>query len=231
MPYTYTEFKDKVAAIVKDESSKLSVTERDGFIQQAAKLYSRHRPREVVKDITGTGAYDYAVSTNMTAWIKGFSTIKSIEYPADERDPVYLEDDEFTIYEKEAGQYLRFTSSTPLSTEKIRVTYTALHILSDSQNTIPASDEDAVANLAASFCSHALASAYAQVSDATIAADSVNHRTKSQEYQSRAKDQKRIYLEHMGIKEGEVAPASVTMDTDLDFPWGEDRLTHPRKYR
>src|SRR4030042_264212 len=187
---TYAQIKDKVDSTIKDDAAKLTATERENFIQEAVKQYSKHRPREVVKEITGAGAYDYAIASNLTAWIKGFSVIRKIEYPADEREPVYLEEDEYMVIEKEAGEYLRFLSDTPPATEKARATYTALHILTDAQNTIPEVDQDALCNLGASLCSQALASGYPQVGDSTINADSANHRTKSQEYQSRAKEQR-----------------------------------------
>lgn len=227
----YAQIKDKVDQTVKDTAAKFAPTERDSFIQEAVKIYSRHRPRLVVKDITGSGTYDYSITTSLTSWVKDFSVIKSIEYPADERDPLYVDEDDWIIYEKEAGQYLRFLQDEPSATEKIRVVYTALHILSETQNTIPAIDEDALCNLAASLCSGALASIYAQTSDSTITADSVDHRSKSQEYNARAREQKKLYMDHLGIKDGNVAPASAVKDLDIGYPGGGDRLTHPKKRR
>ena len=227
----YAQFKDKVDQTVKDTAGKLTPIERDNWIQEAVKIYSKHRPREVVKDVTGAGTYDYSIGTNLTYWVEDFSIIKSIEYPADEREPQYIDEDDYLVYKKETDLFIRFLADTPSATQKIRVTYTALHILSEALNTIPSADEDAVCNLAASLCSQGLASHYAQTSDSTIGADSVNYRTKSQEYTSRAKEQKKIYLEHLGIKEGEVAPASVRKVVDVTYPGGTDRLTHPRRNR
>lgn len=310
--YTLAQFKTRVGEIVQDDASKLSATELANYLLEAIKQYSKHRPREITRDITGTGAYDYAIATYLTSWVKGFSIIKKLEYPADQRSPVYLDEgDDWLIYEKETGQILRLINDTPATTEKIRVLYTALHILIDAAvtisiaspaviayadhklkpgdaikfattgalptgltagatyyvisagltadafevsatqggaavntsgtqsgtqsvqvNTIPASDEDAVANLAASLCSEALASAYAHATDSTITADSVDHRSKAQEFAARAKAKKKIYLDFLGIKEGEVVPAaSVTRDYDINYPWGDDRLTHPKKWR
>ena len=305
MSYTYSEFKEKVLDIVRDDASKLTTEEKERHLQEAVRIYSKHRPREVVKDITGDGTYDYSIATHLISWIKGFSIVKSIEYPAGEREPSYLDEDEFIApYEKEDGQYIRLLEDAPAATETMRVIYTALHVLSSKivsgtfsfsstdnsmnratgsfitagifvgnkittpsannpgpltvksvaalkvifletiateiaaaitieaqANTIPESDQDAVCNLAASLCSGALASAYAQVSDSTITADSVDHKSKSQEYASRAKAQKQNYMNHLGLKEGDVAAASVVKDLDLDYPWGGDRLTHPRKSR
>jgi hypothetical protein len=231
MAYTYAEFRQKVSDIVRDDADKLTPEEKERHIQEAVRIYSKHRPREVIKDITGDGTYDYSIATNLTSWVKGFSVIKSIEYPADEREPSILDEEDWMVYEKEAGQYIRFIEDTPSATEKIRVLHTALHILSDSQNTIPESDQDAVCNLAASLCSGALASAYAHASDSTIGADSVDHRSKSQEFSSRAKIQKQTYLDHLALKEGEIPPASAVVDLDIDYPDGTDRLTHPRRGR
>ncbi len=231
MPYTYAEFKEKVSDIVRDDAVKLTPEEKDRFIQEALKTYSRHKPREIVKDITGDGAYDYSIATHLTFWSEEFSSIKSIEYPADERDPVYLDDDEYMIIRKETGLYLRFLEVSPSAAQKIRVIYIGLHILSDSQNTIPGIHEDALCNLAASLCSGALASAYAHTSDSTITADSVDHMSKSREFAARAKAQKQNYLDQIGIKEGEVPPASVIKDVKTDYPGGGDRLTHPKKWR
>jgi hypothetical protein len=310
----YAQFKDRVSEILQDKAEKLSATERDNFIQEAVKIYSKHRPREVIRDISGDGlTYDFAIATNLTSWVKGFSTIKSVEYPADERTPSYIEEEEdYRIIEKETGQFLRIITYTPSATQKVRVLYTALHILRDAvvaisvaspaviswashglkagdtvrfqttgalptgisvdttyyvisagltanafeisatrggtaintsgtqsgthraeESTIPASDEDALCDLGASLCSGALASIYAHVSDSTISADSVDHRSKAQEFASRAREQRKNYLNHMGIKEGtgEVAPAAVVKDLDVDYPGGSDRLTHPRKTR
>lgn len=375
MIYTYSQFKSKVSEIVQDDAAKLTTTERDNFIQESLKIYSRHRPREIVKDITGAGTYDYSIAANLAYWSDEFSSIKKIEYPADEREPVYLDDDDYMIIRKEDGLYLRFLNDTPPATEKIRVTYTGLHILNDVliedcedawneqivagvtseidlvdfktglnsekltmadgaavgilasemigvdslrdcthlfawfkssialnandlqfllsdealcanpietlavvaltanawtlvqlalanpaldlglisiginqrvdkgafilriddvravQNTVPQIHEDALCNLAASLCSGALASAYAQTSDSTITADSVDHMSKSREYAARAKVQKQNYLDQIGIKEGEVPPASVIKDIKTNYPGGSDRLTHPKRWR
>jgi len=102
-------------------------------------------------------------------------------------------------------------------------------MLSDTQNTIPESDEDALANLAASLCSAALASAYAPTSDPTITADSVDHKSKSEKYETRSRAQRKIYTDHVGIKEGQVVPATARGDIEINYPDGTERLTHKKK--
>ncbi len=233
MSYTYSQFKSKVSEIVQDDAGKLEAVEIYNFIQEAVKIYSRHCPREIVKDIAGDGTYDYPIATHLTYWSEEFSSIGKVEYPADEREPVYLDDEEYTTIRKEEGLYLRFLQGiTPSATQKIRVTYLGLHILSDSQSTIPEIHEDALCNLAASLCSGALASAYAHTTDSTITADSVDHMSKSREFAARAKVQKQNYLDQIEIgEEGGVAPASAIKDIKVNYPGGGDRLTHPKKWR
>jgi hypothetical protein len=231
MPYSHAEFKQRLSDIVRDDADKLTPEEKDRHLQEAIRIYSKHRPREIVKEIAGDGNYDYSIASNLSYWIKGFSRIKSLEYPADEREPSYVDEDDFMVVEKEAGQYIHFLVDTPSATQTLRVSYTGLHILSDAENTIPESDQDAVCNLAASLCSGALAQAYALTSDSTISADSVDHRSKSQEFSSRAKVQKQSYLNHLALKEGDVPPASAIQDWEINYPDGTERLTHPRRRR
>ena len=229
MSYTRPEFVQKVSEIIKDDADKLASDEKDRFIQEAVKIYSKHRPRKIVKEITGDGTYDYSFATHLTSWAEEFSVIKSIEYPADYREPEILDQDDWIIHEKASGKVIRFLEATPSATETIRVVYTGLHILSDTQNTIPEVDEDAVSNLAASLCSAALASAYATATDSTITADSVDHKSKSEKYETRARAQKKIYIDHLAIKEGQVLPATATGDMDLSPAHGAGRLTHTKK--
>jgi len=207
--YNYSQFITKISEIVRDDAEKLSLFEKENYLQEAVKIYSRHRPRKVIEDITGDGNYDYSISQNLSEWIDGFSIIEAIEYPADSRTPNILTEEDYIVYEKEDGKYLRFLNYTPSSDEKIRVTYTTLHQVTVSSNTIPEVDQDALCNLAASLCSGALASIYASTSDPTIGADAVNYRSKSQEYQARAEKQKENYLNHLGMKDQEIPPSSV----------------------
>src|SRR4030042_225217 len=92
MVYKYTDYKNKVSEILQDKAEKLLSTERDHYLQEAVGTYSKHRPREIIEDITGDGTYDYSIATHLISWIKGSSVIKSIEYPANQRVPEYLEE-------------------------------------------------------------------------------------------------------------------------------------------
>jgi len=201
-------------------------------ISQAMKEHSRYRPRIVVEDETGDGGFDYAIS-DLEHWKSGFSVIKTVEYPVDDDDetPDILEDDQWTIYKKPAGDYLRFLEDTPAATESFRVTYTSYHTCTDAACTVEDYDEEAVQALAAGYFCSMLSAYYAQNQDSTIGADVVDHRSKSQEYAARAKACRAMYFAQIGVAEGKTVAASVTRDQDATPSWQGDGLTHRRKYR
>jgi len=201
-------------------------------IGMAVKEHSRHKPLEVVEDVDGDGGFDYAVA-DLASWATGFSVIKQVEYPVDDDDQAanILQDDAWAMYKKPAGTYLRFLEDTPSTDEDIRITYTAIHTCTDSACTVEVFDEEAAQALAAAYFCDMLATYFAQNQDATIAADSVDHTSKSRDYAARAKSYRKIYFDHLGIKEGQTPAASVTRDQDLKGSWGRDKLTHPGKYR
>jgi hypothetical protein len=218
--------------LVPGSDLPLGETEAIFAINQAIKTYSTTRPRLVVEDEDGNGTIDYAIAL-LTDWSDGFSVIKVVEYPLDDdgAQGSVLQDDAWQIYQKPTGKCLRFLEDKPSASEDFRVAYTSLHICTDDACTIPLIDETAVQMLAAATFCDMLATYYAQTSDSTIMADSVDHKSKASEYASRARTYRQQYLNHLGIKEGSVAPASVTRDQDVKPSWQSDKLTHPRKFR
>lgn len=201
-------------------------------INMAIKTHSKHKPRVVVEDFDGDGGFDYAIS-DFAAWADGFSAIRRVEYPVDDDDetPDVLQDDAWMIYQTPAGKYLRFREDKPTATEDFRVTYTALHTCSYTACTVEIYDEEAVQILCGAYFCDMLATYYAQSQDSTIAADSVDHASKSRDYAARARAYRKTYFDHLGIKEGQAPAASVTRDQDTAASWASDHLTHKGKYR
>ena len=216
----------KVIALVKDDSGKLAnPSDYEAAISQAVKVFSRHRPDTMVVDITGNGTNDYDFPSG---WVGDFSSIRSIEFPIGEVPETLLDNDEYAIYQTPAKKQIRLINERPSASESFRVCFT----LPRTDSTIPDNDVDAVCNLAASVCLEQLANAFAQTSDSTIGADSVNYRTKSADFSSRAKRHFQLYKEHMGIREDDITPpASAVTDLDMKYPGGAGRLTHPRRER
>jgi hypothetical protein len=210
----------------------LGEAEKIFAISAALKKYSGQRPRIVPEEEAGNGSFDYAISL-LADWTEGFSTIKSVEYPVDDDEPAahVLQEDAWQIYRKPAGAYLRLLEDTPETSETLRVTYTAMHTCTDEACTVPSYDEEALQILAASIFCDMLAAYFAQTQDSTIQADAVDHKSKASEYAARARAYRKMYFDHLGIKEGETPAASVTRDQDKAGSWAGDKATHPRRYR
>ena len=210
----------------------LGEAEKIFAIGKAVKTYSGYKPRIVPEDEVGNGGFDYAL-TLLADWIEGFSAIKTVEYPVDDTDsdPQMLESDEWMIYEKPAGKYLRFLEEKPLATESMRISYTTLQTCTDAACTIPAIDEEAVQMLAASVYCDMLATYYSQTQDSTIQADSVDHKSKASEYASKARTYRANYYNHIGLKEGDVPPAGSTKAPKAVGSWGTQKMTHGRRSR
>lgn len=210
----------------------LGEAEKIFAIGAALKKYCGHRPRIVVEDEDGTGAFDYLIAL-LEDWTEGFSVIKSVEYPVDDSEETasILQDDQWSIYQKPSGKCLRFLEATPETTEDFRVTYTTLHVCTDSACTVPSYDEEALQILAASIFCDMVATYFAQTQDSTISADSVDHKSKSADYAARARTYRKMYYDHLGIEEGKTPAASVTRDQDKFASWAGDKLTHSKRYR
>jgi hypothetical protein len=196
---------DLTKSRVKDDSGKLldPFDYNDGVASAIAR-YSKVRPLELVADTPGSGNHDCDLPND---WLEGFSVITQVEYPVDRIPANIIDRADYSIYATPIGKKLRILIATPAADEMIRQTYTVMH----TEATIPAIDLDAVASLAASICCHQLALAFGNTSDPTIQADSVNYRSKGDEYARRAKELEGRYKSHLGIKDGDtVAAASTT---------------------
>jgi hypothetical protein len=224
MPKTIPEYEELVAGHLQDGAEKLAAVEVVKAIEEAiAGRYSKDRPRKQVTDLTGDGAtYEWSLA-GVSGWQEGFSRVIEIEYPEGERSPVYLEGGEWLLYAAPAGRFLRFAMA--LSTgKKARVRFTAAHAVDAS--TVPDADFYAVGALAASLAARRLAALHAQTGDSSIAADTVNYRTKSQEYMALARQLEKQYENLLGTDPERSAPASSRTEAWQGRTAGGERLTH-----
>lgn len=219
---------------------RISTTERDAFIAEAVARYSRDKPRLVVADVAGGASFNLSLPSSPAdaAWEKGFSSMQSVEYPyaSTNQTPRLLDRRSWTILDTPSGQVLRFLTNTPQSGETVRLTYTVRHTLSASLNTIPDAHADAVTSLAASFYAKALAAIFAASREPSLAADSVDYRSKAAEYTRLADKLEADYKEALGVGGddgggGSVAPAGATSNWDVDLSPGLDRIVHRRVHR
>ena len=202
---------------VKDLSGVLTATDYDTALSSALARYSKDRPRLVVSDIAGTNSRDYPVPA---AWVDGLSTVERVEYPANQIPEILLDDDGWSIYRSPSGLKFRLTECIPAVGEIIRLLFSTAH----DSTTVPDLDTPAVASLAASTCCRRLAQIYGQTSDPTIQADSVNYRSKGDEYARRAKELEGLYRSHIGVKENDTTPAACATVRAPDNR--RSRLTH-----
>jgi len=183
-------------------------------VTMALKTHSKHRPRVIVEDVTGDGGFDYDLS-DLVAWSPGFSVVRRVEYPVDDtdEDADVLDEDAWEIYSTPDGDFIRFLEDTPEADEEFRVTYTAPHDFSGEASacTVKTFDEEAVQALAASQFLRMLSVYHSQDQESTIAADSVDHRSRAVEYRSQAKMMAQVYYDHVGVKPDGPAPAGFTI--------------------
>ena len=126
---------------------------------------------------------------------------------------------------------LRFNFYEPGTSEVIRAEYTATHTLSDSVDTIPTIDLEAVEDLAVAVSAYKIAANFAKKGRSSIEADAVDYLDKQREWVNLAKEATKRYKEHIGATEDKPSAASADQDLDLFFAWKTDYLFHPRRHR
>jgi len=228
MAKTHDDFVSRITELLKDGALKISASEIPNYLQAAIRdRYSADRPLHKINDKNGDGTYTYTLPTD---WERGFSTIKSIEYPQGYQDPVYLTPEDWIIYlDTDDTEKLRFVSLTPTTGNIIRTVYTVRHTLSKSPavNSIPDCDFDAVCNLTVSICCRALANYYSQTVDSALSADVVSYRTKREEYEAQAKVYEKLYLDHItttGDKASVIGEWDIRTLEDKEFLFHQERV-------
>jgi len=230
------EIRAGVSARIKDTDARLSTSpdmtcDVDRAILSALEQYGKDRPLEKAARVAGTGAFKYLAS-GLTGFVDGFSAIVAVAYPHLTTDQLLagLEDDQFQLRRDETGLYLWFTTAIPAATEHFLVAFTAPHTLNASTSTVPASDDQALMDLGAAFACDLLAQLYAKDIDTSITADSVDRRTKSDNYRSMAASWRKAYAAKMQTGEsGRAAGALVEIDRGFGNATGTDYFFHGRR--
>ena len=224
MAKTIPEIQQLVAGHIQDAAAKLSADELKAAVEEAlGGRYSKDRPRKVVADLAGNGAqYEWDLAA-VAEWQHGFSQIVAIEYPQGQRPPALLEGGDWENYDSPTARSLRFRFALA-SGKTARVTFTAPHALDASS--MPDADFYAVGALGASLAARKLAAVYTQIGDSSLAADTVNYRTKSQEYLALAKRLEQDYANLLGTDPERSAPAASRTAAWIGDTAGGDRLTH-----
>ncbi len=213
------DLKKLVDGFVRDESERLTRTDKESAIGLAVVRYGTDRPRRKVEDITSSGGDTLPLPV---AW-EAESELVSVEYPIGGQPPELLA---CSIYTTPAGDVLRLGDGLAAGAEA-RLTFSIRHVVSEVLDTVAPGHREAVAAYAAALLLEQLSAAAINDGDATIAADTTDRRTKAQEYASRARALKARYGEAMGLGNDGGKPASA--GSTVGWP-GRQRLTD-RIYR
>ncbi len=213
--------------LVRDDTGKIAVADRDEAIARATARYGKDRPRIKIEDVAAPGGN----KLNLPAgWQTGFSELRSIEYPIGSVPPTLLDQDSYSLYSTPTGDEIQIISAINAA-QSVRLTYTIRHQLDATNDTLRGDDREPVCCWAAALLLDQLAAWFTGSSDSTIQADSVDRRSKGGEYAARAGKLRKRYFDELGIDERKSVAAGVVVDLDASDSQGRDRLLHPRSYR
>ena len=231
MAKTQADYIARIKIILQDDAQVLKSddSELKALLSAAVNLiYEKDRPRVKTAEITGDGTkYDFDLPSG---FIDGYSRMLKVEYPSGEQEPVYIAPEDWMIYDNGTAKKFRFLDDIPSNGEKARLVYTIPHVLDGSTVTVPEGDFDAVCHLTAGLALLTMANVYSQSKAPTIGADVVEYRTKSDVCRALAKEQFTLYDKSMG-KGTETMASGLIKEFDTRFPWDEDLLTHPKRWR
>jgi hypothetical protein len=223
-----SDYQTLVTELVRDDAGKIAAAEKDRAIDLAVKRYSKDRPQVKVEDLTPESANLLPLPAS---WESDFSELRSLEYPIGDVPPTLLETGRYDFYHSPTALKIQVLDAVAVAAANVRASYTIKHVVSASADTIPIQDREPVACWAAAILADELAAFYSGGTDSSVQADSVEQRSKAEEYAARARGLRKRYHDELGIEEKKAAPAGVVVNLDQPDSRGEDRLLHLRRYR
>ena len=220
MAFATPTFLTQVDHILTANEGELSSNARSRMILAAIERYSHDLPLEVTTDVSGDAGKYYGIDASLTSWSEGFSQIINIEYPApivaSDEAPTYLEPDDWDDdYWADGTRYLYLPNHAPAATDKMRIRYTAPYTATYNEYDVPPQHFFAICNLAAGLCAQAIANKYSRTSDSTIAADSVDHLSRADQWSRRAGELLKAYKDQLNIRDDSGGqPFGVFVDWD-----------------
>jgi hypothetical protein len=194
---TLTGYLESLGDRISDEESKLDTGSLESCLQNALNEYSGIRIRRLVDELTADGT---AFLTLPTEWDENFSNVLQLDELDSEEHPTEVPSSEFLIIRNPApeAQILLFVESTPTAGTIYRLTYSVLHEVDGSTDTVLDRDREAVLDLAASYACLRLAAAYIQAEDQQIQTVTLQYQTKPGEYRKLAAEYRKAFSAAMG---------------------------------
>lgn len=209
---------------VGDSDNRLTADDRLNGLALAVARYSQDRPRHITEDILLEGGQ---VVDLPAEWEPGFSTLERVESPVGQIPPIVLmPGEDWQLLQIPTGLMLALAWPVAAGTE-VRLTYTRAHVLSDTEDTIPAHHREPVICWAAAVLCEQLASLYAANSLPSLQADRVDQTSPQKAYVQRAKDLRQRYRDEIGVEEKRNTAAGTVVTPRDRNSLGGLRLTHP----
>lgn len=204
------------------------------FIRRAVRRYGIDKPFEKVSAITGTSSkYITINNSNLPGYVDGFSKIEKIEAfspnISNNERPNYLDRDEWDLYRDESELRIYLLNHQPTASDSSRITYTIPHTIneldSETVDTIPEHDREAIVLYAASQAFMSLAGKFAGTSDPALRSDIVNYKTKSAELRALSKQYMDMYNDWQSDP---LKAASLVRDLNFGFGFADNQpfMTH-----
>lgn len=222
------DYQTLVTELVRDDAGKIAIAERDRAIAAAVLRYSSDKPKMMVQDVTPESSQ---VLPLPAAWEADFSTLLDLEHPIGNIPPTFLKHDRYGLYDAPAGTKITLLDGVTVSANSVRSSFTIKRVVDAGTDTIPVQHREPVCCYAAASLCDQLAAFYSNSQDSSIQADSVDQRSRAQEYSARARTLRKRYFDELGIDDKKGAAAGVVVNLDQADSQGEDRLTHPRRFR
>ncbi|MEX0755698.1 MAG: hypothetical protein WD556_11375 [Actinomycetota bacterium] len=187
-------------------------------ISAAVRRFSADRPRVGHADFVGDGiAYDLEIAS-ITSWSFGYSTVEQIEYPLGQREPLYLDSQEWILYPTTSRPtHIRLLTTVPTSGQTTRVFHTVPWPVPDAtpaNDLIGDIDFEPVARLAAAAGARTMTGRASSNKHPSIpAAEAMDWENEHERWRKLAEDYERDYEEHVGAEDGP-PPASGWLDWD-----------------
>jgi len=202
------EVRRMVMAYARDDEDRITPEDVNRAIDDSVAKLSTDSPNLMVQDIEFTNG----VANIPAYWVFDFSELIGIEHPIGSVPPTYLPQGSYGLY-RSTTEYQIMVYNKVSGT--LRVNYTVIHQLTDGHNSIPVQYIEPMAAFAASILCSQLAAFYSGSSDSTIAADTVDHGSRGDEFEKRAMNLRNRYFDALGVESKVSNPGSVFVDWKL----------------